>query len=258
MTNPHLHNPHLEGDPFFLEGSGQTGVLLIHGLTATTTEVRRLGRSLNRAGFSVSAPLLPGHGETPAALNRTRWQDWYDATQQAYQNLAGRCARVVVGGESTGGLLALLLAARNPQIDGVLAYAPALLLPLSRLQVLTLNLFAPFVPSLPKKHILEDKTWQGYKVNPLKGILQLRKLQKVVREELGNIQQPLLLLQGRMDKTIDLRSAEAVYNAVGSTVKELHWLEKSDHCLLLDCEVHEATRLTMSFLYKVQAQKKSG
>jgi carboxylesterase len=249
MTNIELHNPHLEGDPFLWE-AGQTAVLLVHGLTATTTEVRRLGRSLRQAGFTVAGPLLPGHRATPAALNRTRWQDWYGAVETAYTELARRCARVFVGGESTGALLALLLAARHPEAAGVLAYAPALQLRMSRWQRLALPLLALFVPSLPKHDLAGDKTWQGYPVNPLKAIYQLTRLQSVVRRALPGVTQPLLVIQGRQDTTIDQRSAELVYQGARSEVKELHWLEDSDHCLLLDKEVHRATLLTLNFLYR--------
>ena len=46
MTNPALHNPHLEGGPFFWE-AGPVGVLLLHGYTATTAEMRPLAKRLH-------------------------------------------------------------------------------------------------------------------------------------------------------------------------------------------------------------------
>jgi carboxylesterase len=248
MTNPSLHNPKLDGSPFFLQG-GQTAILLIHGFTATPAEVRRLANNLNHAGFTTVGPLLPGHGETPEALNRTHWQDWYRAVETACQDLVGKYKKVYVGGESLGGLLALLLAARNPNLSGVLAYAPALYIPLSKPKELQLRLLAPFVSGMPKNDLEKNTTWQGYKVNPLKAVLELRTVQKVVRSELKNIHQPLLLLQGKLDTTIDQRSADLVYEGVSSKVKVIHWLEKSGHCLLLDKELHIATRLTMDFIW---------
>jgi len=41
-----IHNPHLEGGPFVWEGN-RLGILLIHGFTATTTEVRLLAEKLH-------------------------------------------------------------------------------------------------------------------------------------------------------------------------------------------------------------------
>ncbi|MBS1245743.1 MAG: uncharacterized protein H6R36_398 [Chloroflexi bacterium] len=95
MSHEIIRNPHLEGDTFFWEG-GPVGVLLIHGYTATTAEVRLLGRFLHERGYTVSGPLLPGHGTTPQAMNRCRWQDWTGAVEQAYRQISTRCDRVFV------------------------------------------------------------------------------------------------------------------------------------------------------------------
>jgi alpha-beta hydrolase superfamily lysophospholipase len=113
-----IHNPHLAGDTFFWPGS-EVGVLLLHGLTATTAEVRLLAEKLHAAGYTISAPLLPGHGTHPDELNETTWHDWAWTAEKAYQYLATVCDQVFVGGESTGGALALYLAAQHKEIAGV-------------------------------------------------------------------------------------------------------------------------------------------
>ena len=55
----YILNPELEGGSFFWK-NGETGVLLLHGLTATTAEVRPLAKSLLKEGYTVSGILLPG------------------------------------------------------------------------------------------------------------------------------------------------------------------------------------------------------
>ena len=53
--------------PFFLEGSRDHGILLIHGFTATPGTMNPLGQALaQKTGYTISAPLLPGHGRTAA------------------------------------------------------------------------------------------------------------------------------------------------------------------------------------------------
>jgi len=125
MTSPTIDNPQLEGDPFLWEG-GPTGVLLVHGYTATTAEVRPLASILYRQGYTVAGPLLPGHYTHAAEANRYRWRDWVRAVEESYRQLSARCQPVVVGGESTGALLALYLASEHPEVTAILAYAPAL------------------------------------------------------------------------------------------------------------------------------------
>jgi len=87
-----LHNPQLDGAPFDLPG-GEKAALLIHGFTATPFEVRKLGGVLNRTGLRVVGPLLPGHGQTPEALNKTRWQDWYESCNARLQEMLGQHRR---------------------------------------------------------------------------------------------------------------------------------------------------------------------
>lgn len=252
MTRPPtLRNPHLEGSPFFWE-AGSTGVLLCHGFTATTAEVRLLARTLYEHGYTVAAPLLPGHGTTPQDCNRFSWQDWYASVEHTYQQLASRCQRVVIGGESTGALLVLYLASKYPPASGILCYAPALRLMLGPAANCLLSVLAPFVISVPKPPSADDNPWQGYAVQPLKGALQLRHLQKAIQPLLPQIHQPILILQGRLDPTVHPQSPQIIYDQVSSSVKELHWLENSTHCVILDKEHELAASLTLDFLQRVR------
>ncbi len=87
--------------------------------------------------------------------------------------------RVVVGGESAGGLLILRLASLHPEIAAILCYAPAIKLSLNWVKEFLLSLCAPFITSIPKPPSTDNNPWQGYSVNPLKAADQLRRLQKV-------------------------------------------------------------------------------
>ncbi len=242
--NSTLHNPHLKGAPFLWTG-GPVGVLLSHGYTATAAEVRLLGQRLHQEGFTVAGPLLPGHGTTPEEMNRCRWQEWFAAIEEAYQSLAARCDRVIVGGESMGALLALKLAGQHPEIEAVLAYSPAMRI--ARKAVWAAYLMSPFRPYVPKGEITEE-FWQGYLVFPLRALVQMHKLQRHVKRRLSDIQQPLLLVQGRLDTAVDLRGVDELYQKIGSPDKELHWMENSGHVVILDRELDQVTEITLRFI----------
>jgi len=247
MDDPKLVNPQLEGDPFFWE-AGPVGIFLAHGLTATCAEVRPLAKRLNAAGFTVAGPLLPGHGTHPQDLNHVKWQDWAQSGEETCQQLKARCQRVFIAGESMGAVLALYLASQHPEAAGVIAYAPAIKLNLRVYDPLLLRLMAPFVPWLPKGSLDASKAWQGYPVNPLKGALQLLHFQRAVRQRLPKIHQPLLVMQGRLDTTVHPTVGQIILNGVSSTAKELHWMEKSSHVVIIDQELDEVTRITLEFL----------
>jgi carboxylesterase len=243
-----IHNFHLEGEPFLWEG-GPIGVLLAHGYTATTAEVRLLARHLCEQGYTVAGPLLPGHGTTPEDMNRCRWQDWAKAVEQSYQLLAARCERVFVGGESMGALLALYSASQHSEVAGILTYAPALRV--SPKSLLLAYLVAPFVPHVAKSRLDVDGKWQGYPVNPILALLQMHRLQREVRRRLPSMQHPLLIVQGRLDTAIDLRGVDTLYHKIGSPLKELHWMENSTHAVILDRELEQVTEITLRFIERV-------
>ena len=82
MSNEYILRPDLDGNSFYHQGNS-TGFLLIHGFTASTAEVRPLADRLTELGYTVSAPLLPGHNTHPDDLNKTKWQDWYATVRQS-------------------------------------------------------------------------------------------------------------------------------------------------------------------------------
>jgi len=242
-----IHNPHLEGGPFVWEGN-RLGILLIHGFTATTAEVRLLAERLHAKNYTISAPLLPGHYTTPEELNETSWNDWVDHVDFAYQMLAPKCQKVFVGGESTGAVLSLFLASKYPEIAGVLAYAPAIRVQMSLLNKLKLYVTAPFIPHLPKEEIDGNDHWQGYTVNPLKATIQLLQLQRATLKRMPLIKQPVMVAQGRLDTTIHPKSGKIIHSKISSQSKQLHWMEKSTHVVLLDEELDQVTELTLQFI----------
>lgn len=238
-----MRNPQLDGETYFIEGS-QNGILLFHGFTATTAEVRLLADCLVEHGYTILAPLLPGHGTHPKELNQTRRSDWIRAAEKAYQFLSSRCSSVWVGGESMGALVALYLASLHPEIAGILAYAPAL-----RVKSITLSrFFAPFISFKKKQPSQDQLPWKGYNVYPVKAASEFYRFQNDVYRRLPQVRQPIMIIQGRKDQTIDPHSGEMIIENVHSQSTELHWLEKSPHCLLLDSELDIALGHTLRFI----------
>ncbi|HZW03343.1 MAG TPA: alpha/beta fold hydrolase [Anaerolineaceae bacterium] len=245
-----FQHPELDGSSFFWP-AGQAGVLLLHGFTATTVEVRPLATLLRERGYSLSAPLLPGHGTTPEDLNRCRWRDWTAAAEEAFSALGTHCQSIVVAGESMGGLLALHLAARHPDIRGLLLYAPAI-----RIQRIWLSILAaPFISIRPKAYTSgEDPAcypWQGYTVLPVRAVAQLYQLQRHIHRLLPAVKQPVRIFQGLQDHTIDPHGAQEICDQIGSSAKQLVWLPDSGHTVLLDRDFHQIAAESLEFIQQI-------
>jgi carboxylesterase len=255
MNRPIFENPELDGSAFSLLGSGDAGVLLFHGFTSTTVEVRPLAEMLHFAGYSVMGPLLPGHGTRPEDALNVHRSDWLETAEQSYQTLKSKTNKVVVGGESMGALLALHLASIHPEIVGVVVFAPAIHVS----GQWRAPLLAPFIKIRPKYYLSDDKhsptpdvlPWQGYNVLPVPAAAQFFWLQQQVRQELKSVQQPALIFQGKLDGTIDPDGATTVLKQLGSRDKKLVWLEKSGHTLLLGKEHNQVYQDTLAFIHRV-------
>jgi carboxylesterase len=111
-------------EPLSISG-GPQGALVLHGFTGSPQSMRGLAEAFGAAGFTVDLPLLPGHGTSVEDMAETCWDDWSQAAEAAYQNLAARCERVVVAGLSMGGTLTCWLASRHPEIVGIVLINPA-------------------------------------------------------------------------------------------------------------------------------------
>lgn len=248
INNPDLHYPEFDGGEFLLQGTSTT-VILFHGFTATTLEVKQLGETIHlQTGFSVHAPLLPGHGTSPQDLARCKFHDWIISAESIYFSAIQKTKRVIVCGESMGGLLALYLAATHGEIDRFVVFAPALKIP----GAWKANLFKHFFFGSPKKNLSPVKDgylpWQGYKINPLRAISELLKIQKLVCKILPNINQPGLIFQGLRDETIDPAGSQIIFNAIQSNNKDLIYLPNCGHAILLDREYPITYEKTVRFI----------
>ncbi len=250
MIDLTLHNAHLDGDSFFYEGDS-TGILLIHGLTATTAEVRFLADSLHRYGWTISAPLLPGHGTNLLDLERFRWQDWADTVVSAYQTLAKRCGQVFIGGESMGGLLACYLASNHPEIAGLLLFAPAF-----RARSLWLTPIVHYFYRFKAKNNLDERIlWKGYKYHSTRAAYQLFLLQRVMESRFNLIHQPLSMSLGKRDTAISLSAAEEAFDQIPSVNKTFHMYGESGHCMILDREKEVISAESVRFIQDILREK---
>jgi carboxylesterase len=230
-----------QGDPapFFLPG-GPTGVLLIHGWSGSPAEMRGLGGYLAAQGLTVMAVRLPGHGTEPRELFATRWQDWVAACGQSLVALRRRCDTVFVGGLSMGALLSLYLGATaRPPVAGVIAMGAPIYLTDWRIRTLPVLKYVMRWHTKGPSDIVDraalDRLWH-YPRLPTQSIHQLSIVTREARRALPQLRAPLLIMQGRHDRTIPPDAGDYIYVHAGSPDKELVFYENSGHCITEDSD----------------------
>lgn len=220
--------------PFFYEGD-QRGLLLIHGFTGSTAEMRPMGKYFHDLGFTVHAPLLAGHGTSPDEMTQTGWKDWWQSAAEGYERLRSfGCDKIYVAGLSMGGVLALRMA-REKQVNGVISMAAPMRFKNKKAHVAWL--LYPFVPYQIRNDVKEPHIEEAilpYDRTPVKCVASLRRLIIEVRSRLHKIKTPALVIQGGQDETIYPEDAQIIMDGLGSTDKELKWYPHSSHIIVLD------------------------
>lgn len=226
-------------------GAGRRGALMLHGFAGTPPELRRLGEHLAARGWRVDGPLLAGHGTSPEDFAGTRWQDWARSAAEAVDRLAAECDPVVVAGQSMGGALALHLAAHDPRIAAVATLAAPIWLTDWRLKVIFAAKYVqrwhtpdPDDVDLFLPEAVEEL--HSYGRRSTRSIHELTRLLRTVRGELAMVRQPVLLLHGGRDRTVDPRNAaDIARRLVCSREVEVGMYPRSGHAMSVDIDREE-------------------
>jgi carboxylesterase len=266
---------------FYYKGKDK-GILLIHGITGTPSEMHYLGIALNKAGFSVMCNTLPRHCGTLAELKKVTWQEIVNACSEDLKKIKQDCSQVFVGGISMGALVAIYLAYKFPsQITGIIAFAPTLFYDGWALHkgkaLLDLIWHLPFVrnnlniregwPYGLKDEKLRENIHRFYKdakanhfdnkivlfgspFFPAACLYQHQLFAKVVKDELKEVKNPILILHAREDDMTSLKNAHYILSHIGSKDKSLIVLEDSYHMITIDKEKDRVVQEVVGFIDK--------
>ena len=239
------------GEPFFMQGDGSKGVLLIHGFTGLPVEMFLLGEFLNRAGFSVLCPRLAGHGTCEEDLMRTNKEDWFNSVLDGFFILRGISPDISVVGGSMGGLLALKLATQHKISRIVTLAAPIFIddgLGLKNLPPKELCGEACIFTPRKKLDDVPPAVNNVYDRTPLVSVHELVDLIADVKNILPKITAPILIMQGEEDHTVQPRSARFIMDNVGSKQKFITTIANSGHLLPLEENRDLVFEHTLNFL----------
>ncbi|AZD50413.1 alpha/beta hydrolase [Pseudomonas chlororaphis] len=261
-----------QGDAGFILGNGEVAVLLIHGLTGTPTELRRVAVGLAQAGCTVYVPTLAGHCGNNADLQATGWQDWYEGVRRTFVGIRQRHRQVFVGGLSMGAVMSMYLASEHPgQVSGLLMYSTTL-----KYDGWSINKLAFLTPLLMKipfgVHIcsFEEKPPYGIKNKRLRAVVErqmkagesssaglltmegvtvreLHRMNAVVKKRMPSITTPALVLHSIEDDITSRWNADYVERKLGGPVVKV-LLDNCYHMITVDLQYRRVVELSADFI----------
>lgn len=192
-------------------------LLFLHGFTAAPYQSEPIGNAFFKAGYTVLAPLQPGHGQAgnwnrhnppPLPEEIEPYQQFVLQWLQVAQTLG---EQVVIGGLSTGGTLAAWAALQHPQqVNHALLFTPFLG---SRYR-----LFDGLIHTLPfyfewfNKDASGNFGYKGFRIPALRIFLELGR--DVVEQAQIRAEVPILMVCSESDRAVNRAKQQDLFQAI--------------------------------------------
>lgn len=241
--------------PIARDAAAGRAVLLLHGFGDTPQTLHYVADALVHAGYTVRAPLLPGHGRRLAEFGTTHAKEWITAARDAYGELAASFGPSPVVGLSMGGALGILLAAETPTMPALALVAPYVSMPRRARMVARFHplweFVTPYFRSGGERSILdpaERAQALGYGVLTPRLLFELSRVVRRVQVSLPRVRVPTLVIHGLNDERIPPDAAAREYARLGAPEKELVWTDAGGHVLTVDYGRDRVIALVLDWL----------
>ena len=214
------------------------GVVAVHGFLASPAEMHGLGLRLDTHDLPVIGVRLKGHGTSPWDLRERSYDDWLDSVRRGYAIMAGIAQRVCVIGFSSGGALALLLAAEHPdRLAGVIAVNVPLyfrnpnmkFVPLVHRANRVVQRVSSFEGVMPFRPNKSEHPHINYHHMPVHGLYELTRMVDALEKGLPGIDCPVHLVQANRDPVVVPESVRRIAEGLERTEPEVRMIEAARH-----------------------------
>lgn len=227
--------------PFFFE-QGPRAVLLLHGFTGNSADVRMLGRFLETKGYTSIAPHYAGHGVAPEKLVETGPEDWWKDVEQAYQTLIDKgYQEIAVAGLSLGGVFSLKLGYTKPMKGIVTMCAPMHMKSTDLMYQGVLEYAREYKKYEGKDDKLIEEEMKKFEEKPMDTLAELRELIGEVRNNVDHVYAPLFVVQGSLTKssiqslqtssTTKRSRLTSASNGTRNRAMSLRWIRRNSNCM---------------------------
>ncbi|WP_152655166.1 carboxylesterase [Oceanobacillus sp. CFH 90083] len=222
--------------PFTFE-AGERAVLLLHGFTGHSADVRMLGRFLEKKGYTSHAPIYRGHGLPPEELIKSNPDEWWADVKAAFNHLKDLgYQEIAVAGLSLGGVLGLKLA-YSEKIKGMVSMCAPMFFDNEAELTKGFRTFSREFKQLEQKDeaVIEEEV-NEIMAHSKKLFAGVRDTVKEVSANIDMIYTPTFVVQAEKDEMINTDSANYIYDNIEATQKEIKWYANSGHVITMDKE----------------------
>ncbi|WP_053360529.1 carboxylesterase [Bacillus sp. FJAT-27251] len=232
--------------------AGKRAVLMLHGFTGNSADVRMMGRFLQEKGYTCHAPIYKGHGVPPEELVHTGPEDWWQDVTNAYEFLKNEGHdEIAVVGLSLGGVFSLKLGYTVP-VKGIVPMCAPMYIKSEETMYKGVLAYAREYKKLEGKSDEQIQSeMEEFEKTPMGTLKALQGLISDVRNNVDMVYAPTFVVQARHDNMINTDSANIIYNEVEAVHKEIKWYEESGHVITFDKEKDQLHEDVYAFLEKL-------
>lgn len=243
------------------------GVLLLPGLCGTPKELGAIPKVLEASGYKLSIPMIAGYADKEGSIN---WRSWVEEVEACFEALKEECVSVCIVGLSMGCVLALALAQRRSDIDGMVLLSPVLRYDgwstpwyhfLIRFAYLAgyrnwswREKYPYGIANAELRRRVQKAVEQGESSEVGSAFISARHMHEAqnmmrnVRTWLNHVQIPVLIIHSVDDETAAPRNAEEILHRINSEKRRVVWLGDSYHIITVDNERELVVNETARFV----------
>jgi esterase/lipase len=222
----------------FLTSSSDRVTLLIHGYKSSPYEMFELAKEINNSNISCYCVRMDGHGTSPFDMATTTRKQWEESCEIAYKILSIHFKQVDLCGFSTGGLIALKLSVKFPEIKSIVVINPALKLCDIKFRLVKIvNLWSQSLEKLSnskKKYVTDIPFYPktNYSINHFSCMKELSILMDEISSILPVVKVNMLIVNSSNDPVVLPKSSKEIFEKISSNIRYLEEIDSNEHVIV--------------------------
>lgn len=233
--------------PFYYEGA-EKAVLLLHSFTSNPSDLKMLGRYLQKNHYSCYATVYSGHCLPAEDLLKYGPSEWWQDVLGGYHFLKDKgFKKIAVVGLSLGGVLALK-AGQELEVNGVVTMSVPVQREAAFLQKRVFHYAKRYKQMEGKDEEQIQLEMEELHDLPCGSLIEFQQLIDRTRDNLPHLTSTIRILYGELDEPFYQESAEVIFQSVASNRKTMKGYANSKHLMTLGVDMNDVNEDILTFL----------